>query len=226
MNDIRQALRLLRKSPAFTTVCVLALAIAIGANTAIFSMVNAVLLRGLEFRNPEELVWIWSTRTDRDKAFFSIPNFLDYRERMKSVQEITAFAHWGANLTEGSNPERLAGVRVTANVFGMLGVNAAAGRCLLPEDGTPTAQRTVVLSHALWQRRFAGEREIIGKTITLNGDSYTVVGALPASFRFPGAEIDVAIPLVFETHPRRTERGTNFLRVFARMKPEIGRAHV
>ncbi len=221
MQDLRHAFRLLRQSPAFSTVCVLALAIGIGANTAIFSMVNAVLLRDLDFKRPEELVWIWSTRTDRDKAFFSMPNFLDYREQTKSLQEITAFAHWGANLTEGSNPERLAGVRVTANAFQMLGVDAAAGRCLLPEDGTPTAQRTVLLSHALWQRRFAGEREVVGKSITLNGDSYTVVGALPSSFRFPGAEIDVAIPLVFETHPRRSERGTNFLRVFARMKPGV-----
>src|SRR5215211_2323391 len=127
MNDLRQALRLLRQSPAFTTVSAVALAIGIGANTTIFSMVNAVLLRDLQFKNSEELVWIWSTRTDRDKAFFSIPNFLDYREQMKSVQEITAFAHWGANLTEGSNPERLAGVRVTASAFQMLGVNAALG---------------------------------------------------------------------------------------------------
>ena len=219
MNDLRQAIRLLRQSPAFTTVCVLALAVGIGANTAIFSMVNAVLLRDLQFKAPEELVWIWSTRPDRDKAFFSIPNFLNYREQMRSVQEITAFAHWGANLTEGSNPERLAGVRVTTNAFQMLGIDAAAGRCLLPEDGTPTAQRTVLLSNALWQRRFAGERGVVGKSITLNGDSYTVVGVLPAAFRFPGAEIDVAIPLVFETHPRRAERTTNFLRVLARMKP-------
>lgn len=221
MHDLRHAFRLLRQNPAFSLVCVLGLAIGIGANTAIFSMVNAVLLRDLEFKKPEELVWIWSTRTDRDKAFFSIPNFLDYRDQTKSLQEIAAFAHWGANLTEGSNPERVAGVRVTTNVFQMLGVDAAAGRCLLPEDGTPTAQRTVLLSHALWQRRFGGERDIVGKSITLNGDSYTVVGALPSSFRFPGAEIDVAIPLVFETHPRRAERGTNFLRVFARMKPGV-----
>lgn len=221
MQDLRHAFRLLRQSPAFSIVCVLALAVGIGANTAIFSMVNAVLLRGLEFRNPEGLVWIWSTRTDRDKAFFSIPNFLDYREQTKSLEEIAGFAHWGANLTEGSNPERVAGVRVTPNTFQMLGVDAAVGRCLLPEDGTPAAPRTVLLSHALWQRRFAGEREIVGKSITLNGDSYTVVGALPSSFRFPGAEIDVAIPLVFETHPRRAERGTNFLRVFARMKPGV-----
>lgn len=221
MPDLRHAFRLFRQSPAFSLVCVLGLALGIGANTAIFSMVNAVLLRDLDFKRPEQLVWIWSTRTDRDKAFFSIPNFLDYREQTKSLQEITAFAHWGANLTEGSNPERLAGVRVTANAFQMLGVDAAAGRCLLPEDGTPTAPRTVLLSHALWQRRFGGERDIVGKSMTLNGDSYTVVGALPSSFRFPGAEIDVAIPLVFETHPRRTERGTNFLRVFARMKPGV-----
>jgi putative ABC transport system permease protein len=221
MNDLRHALRLFRTSPAFHLVCVLALAIGIGANTAIFSMVNAVLLRELEFKKPEELVWIWSTRTDRDKAFFSIPNFLEYREQTRSLQEIAAFAHWGANLTEGSNPERVAGVRVTANAFQMLGVEAAAGRCFLPDDGTPTASRTVLVSYGLWQRRFAGERELVGKSITLNGDSYTVVGILPASFRFPGAEIDVAIPLVFETHPRRTERGTNFLRVFARMKSGV-----
>ena len=226
MHDLRHALRLLRKNPAFSVVCVLALTVAIGANTAIFSMVNAVLLRNLDFKNPEELVWIWSTRTDRDKAFFSIPNFLDYREQMKSVRELAAFAHWSANLTEGSNPERLAGVRVTANAFQMLGVDAAAGRLLVPKDGTPDSPRTVLLSYALWQMRFAGQHDIIGKTIALNGDSYTVVGALPASFRFPGAEIDIAIPLVFETNPRRTERHTNFLRVFARMNPGVAAPQV
>ena len=144
MQDLLHSLRLIRKNPAFTFVSVLALALGIGANTAIFSMVNAILLRNLQFKNPQELVWIWSTRTDRDKAFFSIPNFIDYREQTKSLQEIVAFANLGANLTDGSNPERLTGVRVTANAFQMLGVDAAAGRCLLPEDGTPGRERTVV----------------------------------------------------------------------------------
>ena len=221
MQDLLHALRLVRKNPGFTFVSVLALALGIGANTAIFSMVNAVLLRNLQFKNPEELVWIWSTRTDRDKAFFSIPNFIDYREQTKSLQAIVAYANLGANLTDGSNAERLTGVRVTTNVFQMLGIEAAAGRCLLPEDGTPGSQRTVVLSYALWQKRFAGDQQIVGKSITLNGDSYTVVGALPASFRFPGVDIDIATPLILETDPRRLDRGANFLRVFARMKPGV-----
>jgi predicted permease len=219
MQDLRYSIRVFRKNPGFTAVSVLALALGIGANTAIFSMVNAILLRQLAFKAPEQLVWIWSTRTDRDKAFFSIPDFLDYQEQNKSLEQMAAFANWGANLTDGGDPERLTGVRVTANVFQMLGVEAAAGRCLLPEDGAPESPRAVVLSYGLWQRRFAGDRGIIGKTISLNGDSYTVVGALPPAFIFPGAEADIAIPLVLGTDPRRSDRGANFLRVIARLKP-------
>ena len=226
MQELRLAFRLLRKNPGFTLVCVLALAIGIGANTAIFTMVNGILLRQLDFRNPKELVWIWSTRTDRDKAFFSIPDLIDYQEQNRSLQEMAAFGSWGANLAEGSNPERLTGVRVTPNAFRMLGVEAALGRCLEPDDGKPGSPKTVVLSYALWQKRFAGDREIAGKSLMLNGESYTVVGALPAGFIFPDAEMDVATPLFLATDPKRSDRGTNFLRVFARMKPGTAKEHV
>jgi predicted permease len=219
MQELRLAFRLLRKNSGFTLVCVLALAIGIGANTAIFTMVNGILLRELNFKNAKELVWIWSTRTDRDKAFFSIPDFLDYQEQNRSLQEMAAFGNWGANLAEGSNPERLNGVRVTPNAFSLLGVEAAVGRGLQPDDGKPESPKTVVLSYALWQKRFAGEPGIMGKSVLLNGESYTVVGALPATFIFPGAEMDVATPLAPASDPRRSDRGTNFLRVFARMKP-------
>lgn len=218
MRELRMAFRLLRKNPGFTLVCVLALAIGIGANTAIFTMVNGILLRELNFRNPKALVWIWSTRTDRDKAFFSIPDFQDYQEQNRSIEEMAAFGNWGANLAEGSNPERLNGVRVTPNTFELLGVKAAVGRSLQPDDGKPESPKTVVLSYALWQKRFAGDPGIIGKSVLLNGESYTVVGALPAAFIFPGAEMDIATPLSLATDPRRSDRGTNFLRVFARMK--------
>ena len=218
-SELRLAIRLLRKNPGFTLVCVLALAVGIGANTAIFSMVNGILLQPLDFKDPAQLVWIWSTRTDRDKAFFSIPDFLDYQAQNSSLEEMVAFGNWGVNLAEGSNPERLTGVRVTANVFRMLGVEAAVGRSLIPEDGKAGSVRSVVLSYGLWQRRFAGDRSVVGKTIALNGESHTVVGVLPASFVFPGAEMDIATPLILETDPRRSDRGTNFLRVFARMKP-------
>lgn len=226
MQDLRLSLRLLRKNPGFTLVCVLALAIGIGANTAIFTMVNGILLRQLNFRNPKALVWIWSTRTDRDKAFFSIPDFLDYQEQNRSLEEMAAFGNWGVNLAEGANPERLTGVRVTPNAFRLLGVEAAAGRCLEPDDGKPGSERTVVLSYAFWQKRFAGDANIAGKNIGLNGESSTIVGALPASFVFPGAEMDIATPLMMATDPKRSDRGTNFLRVFARMKPGFVRQQV
>ena len=226
MHDLRLSIRLLRKNPGFTWACLLALTVGIGANTAIFSMVNAILLRPLEFKNPAELVWIWSTRIDRDKAFFSIPDFIDYREQNTSLAQLAAFANWGANLTEGSVPERLTGVRVTPNAFDMLGVSAAVGRCLRAEDGRPGSQRTALLSYSVWQGRFAANPAIVGQSIPLNGDSYTVVGVLPKTFFIPNAEIDVAIPLVAETDPRRTDRGANFLRVFARMKPGFGTRQV
>lgn len=226
VQDLRHTFVVLRKNPKFTVVAVLALTLGIGANTAIFSLVNAVLLRQLAFKAPEQLVWIWSTRTDRDKAFFSIPDFVDYQAQSQSLQEMTAFANWGANLTDGGEPERLIGVRATANVFQMLGVEAAAGRTLMPEDGEPRSQRAVVLSYGLWQRRFGGDRGIVGKNITLNGDSYTVVGALPSDFIFPGAETDIVVPLVLGTDPRRSDRGANFLRVIARLKPGHTREQV
>jgi putative ABC transport system permease protein len=222
LQDLRYSMRMLAKKPTFTLVATLTLAIGIGANTAIFSLVNTVLIRQLPFENSEKLVWIWSTRVDRDKAFFSIPNFIDFRDRTQTLEQIAAFANWGASLTGTDEPERMQGVRVSANAFQMLGVTAALGRTLLPEDDKPASERVVVMSYGLWERRFGLDRNIIGNKLTLNNDSYTVIGVLPRTFIFPGteAEAEIAIPLSFETDPRRSERGSNFLRVFARVKPE------
>ena len=223
MQDLRYAFRLLGKNPGFSAVLVLALAVGIGANTAIFSLVNAILLRDLPFKDAEQLVWIWSTRTDRDKAFFSIPDFSDYRDQNHSLEQMVAFANWGANLTGAGDAERLSGIRITANAFEMLGVTAAGGRCLLPDDGKPGSQRTVMITYGLWQRRFGGDRQLIGSNITLNNDSYTVVGVLPPDFIFPGTDAEMAIPLVLESDGRRSDRDANFLRVFARLKPGFTR---
>jgi putative ABC transport system permease protein len=217
MQDLRYSVRLLRRSPVFTIVSILALAIGIGANTAIFSMVNAILVRELPFKNPERLVWIWGTRIDFDKAFFSIPDFIDYRDQNQSLEDIAAYANWGTNLTDGGEPERLQGARISTNAFQMMGVNATLGRLLLPGDESQ-GSHTVVLSYGLWQRRFAGDRNIVDRTIILNGDSYTIVGVLPQTFIFPGSEAELAVPLIPETDARRTERGSNFLRCLARLK--------
>jgi putative ABC transport system permease protein len=212
---------MLGKQPAFTMIAVLTLALGIGANTVMFSVVNAVILRQLPFKDPDRLVWVWSTRTDRDKAFFSVPNLIDYRGQNQTLEEIVAFGNWGANLTAAGDPERLQGIRISANAFQMLGVEAAAGRPLLAEDDQPDKGRVVVLTHGLWRRRFGEDRGLIGKTLTLNGDSYTVVGVLPADFVIPNTDFELAVPLRMEADPRRNERGSNFLRVFARLKPGV-----
>ncbi|MBD0370136.1 MAG: ABC transporter permease [Pyrinomonadaceae bacterium] len=223
-QDVRYSWRVLVRARGFTTAAILALGLGIGANTAIFSLVNTVLLRALPFKEPQKLVWIWSTRTDRDKAFFSIPDFIDYREQTRTLSEMTAFANWNANLTEGGEPERLQGVRITANAFRMLGVEAVAGRTILPEDGQPQSPRVVILAYGLWQRRFGGDPNLVGRNIKLNGDEFTVAGILPLDFIFPGADAEIAVPLILETDARRTERDSNFLRVYARLKPEASLA--
>ena len=223
LQDIRYGSKMLLKHSGFTAVALLTLALGIGANTAIFSVVNAVLLRSLPFQQPDQLLWIWSVRTDRDKAFFSIPDFIDYRDRNQTLDQISAMAYWGANLTGAGDPERLQGVRMSAHAFEMLGANASLGRALIPDDDNPASQRVVVLTDGLWQRRFGADTSLIGKTVALNGDSYTVVGVLPPDFVFPWLDTEMVVPLKIDVDPRRSDRDTNFLRAFARLKPGVTR---
>ncbi len=223
-QDIRYGLRTLLKQPVFTGVAVLALALGIGGNTAIFSLVNAILLRQLPFRQPEELVWVSARRTDPGKFPFTLPDFIDYRDQNQSLAGIAAFANWSANLTDRGDPERLQGLRISANAFQMLGVEAVVGRALLPADDTPGQEHVVVLSHALWQRRFGADPQMVGKTLTLNGASYTVAGVLPPQCFFPIRETELAIPLAPDADPWRDVRtSTNFLRAVARLKPGVTR---
>src|SRR5829696_10278625 len=205
LRDIRYSVRSLRKRPAFSLVVVLVLAVAIAANSSIFSIVNAVILKPLSFKEPDQLVWIWATRKTVSRAFFSIPNFIDTRDQNQTLAEVAPFAIWPANLTGQGETERLPGVRISANALQMLGVQAAAGRGLVPEDDNPNSARVVMLSYGLWQRRFGGTSEALGKTLTFNGDPYTVVGILPARFVIPNAEIEIMVPLRMDQDPRRTE---------------------
>ena len=221
LRDIRYSVRSLRKRPGFSMVVVLVLALAIAASSSIFSIVNAVILKPLSFKEPNQLVWIWATRTTVPRAFFSIPNFSDTRDQNQTLADIAAFAIWPANLTGQGEAERLPGVRISANAMQMLGVEPAAGRTLLPEDDNPNNNRVVMLSYGLWQRRFGGTNEVFGKALTLNGEPYTVVGVLPPRFVIPNAEIEVMVPLRMAQDSRRTERGLNFLRVVARLKPGV-----
>jgi putative ABC transport system permease protein len=223
-QDLRYSLRTMLKQPAFPGVAVLVLALGIGGNTAIFSLVNSILLRQLPFREPEQLVSVSSRRSQPGKYPFTLPDFIDYRDQNRSLAGIAAFANWSANLTGSGDPERLQGLRISASVFQMLGVKAVAGRVLLPVDDTPGQERVVVLSHGLWQRRFGADPQLVGKTLTLNGAGYTVVGVLPPQFLFPVREAELAIPLAPDADPWRDVRtSVNFLRALGRLKPGVTR---
>src|SRR6185503_10127819 len=181
IQDLRYAGRMQLKNPGFTVVAVIALALGIGANTAIFSVVNSVLLRPLPYRDPERLVMVWE-----DASKFGYPrdtpaaaNYVDWRDQNTVFEGMAAIADESFNLTGAGDPERLEGRSVTANFFPLLGVDPLIGRTFTSEEDKRGSDQVVVLSHALWQRRFGGDNGIIGKTINLNGLTHTVVGVMP-----------------------------------------------
>ncbi len=183
LQDVRYALRVLRKHPAFTAVALVTLALGIGANTAIFSVVHTVLLRPLPFREPERLVQIWESRakTGWNRASFTHANFWDVREMNRTFEDIGAFLWTNMNLTGFEYPEQLSVGRVSAGFFRVLGVQPVLGRTLLPDESDPGAEnRVVLLGNELWRTRFGADSAIVGTSLTLNGESYTVVGVLPA----------------------------------------------
>jgi predicted permease len=218
-QDLRYAARRLRRTPGFTLLALATLALGIGANAALFSVVDAVLLKPLPFSQPDRLYVIWSRHTSTDRYPFSLPEFCDFRDRNRSLEAVAGLAGWSGNLGGEETTERLPGLRVSGNLFEMLGVSAAVGRTLRPSDDDAGSEKVVVLSHGLWQRRFGSDPGIMGRPIILNSEAYTVVGVLPRDFLFPVPDIDLAIPLATEQDPWRHDReSTNFLRILARAR--------
>lgn len=220
VQDLRHAARRLGRTPGFTLLALATLALGIGANAALFSVVHAVLLKPLPFAQPDELYSIWSRHTSTDRYPFSLPEFCDYRDRATSLAAVAGVAAWSGNLAGEGATERIPGQRVSGNFFEMLGAVPALGRTLRPADDLPGNEKVVVLSHALWQRRFGGDAGLVGKAVTLNGEPYTVVGVLSPSFLFTARDIDLAIPLAPDQDPWRHNReSTSFLRLVARARP-------
>jgi putative ABC transport system permease protein len=225
LNDVRYGVRMLFKSPGFTLIAVFALALGIGANSAIFSVVNAMLLRPLPFPDPDRLVVIWETNPNlsanlrlRNEA--SPANFKDWIAQTTSFENIAAFRWDDYNLTGGDNPEQLLGHPVTVNMFDTLKTRPLLGRTFLPDEGQPSASRVVVLSYKLWQRRFGADSGIVNQNITLNGESYTVVGVMPPEFAFPAAASELWVPMRFEGQLFES-RQAHFLYTRARLKPGV-----
>ncbi len=222
IQDVRYALRTLAKSPGFTLVAVLALALGVGANTAIFSVVKAVLLSPLPYPEPERLVWVRENNPGAnifDEAA-SAPNYNDWRTQVRSFDGVAAFANTAATLTDGGGePERVPAVSTSANFFQVIGVAPALGRGFLPEEETTGKNRVVVLSHGLWQRRFGANPQALGQTITVSGNPFTVVGVAPADFKSPvrgPKPPEMWFPIAFNFDNSR--RRADFLNVVGRLR--------
>ncbi len=223
-RDVLYGLRLLRKNPGFTVVAVLTLALGIGANTAIFSVIYNILARPLPVKNQDELSILWSTNLSRgaNETLVSIPDYVHWRQHNQVFEDIAALATASYNLAGVTESVRASGLRISANTIRILGVEPALGRSFLPDEERPGAGRVVILSHALWQRSFGGDANVLGRTCQLDGEAYTVIGVMPAGFWFPQRNIDLWTPLTID--PDRDNRDLRTLLVVGRLKPGVMRS--
>jgi putative ABC transport system permease protein len=225
ISDIKYGWRLIVKNPFFSLTVVVVLALGIGANTAIFSVINAVLLQPLPYRDSEQLVMLWQRfpgiGLPKDQNFTSPPEFIDVRRHSSAFSDVAAMQSTGVNIRVGDTPEMIPGQRVSANFFKLLGTEAQLGRMFLPEEEQLGRDTVLVLSHGLWQNRFGSDPGIVGRAINANGRPYTVVGVAPPGFRDPWVpNASMWTPLAF-TEQQLTQRGNHFLSVVARIRPSL-----
>jgi predicted permease len=241
LQDLRYALRMLLKQPGFTSIAVITLALGIGANTAIFSLVNAVFLRQLPVSEARQLVFGFNGTRNSPWQTISYPNYVEYRDRNEVFTGLAAYSQITVSLSSDERPDLVRGTIVTGNYFDVLGVNAVVGRTISPaEDQTPNAHPVAVISHRLWQRRFNGADSVIGQQLSVNGHRFTVIGVTPAGFE--GAELletcDLYVPMMMQAVVRPPRggfsgemnpdllgrRGGGWLRMLGRLKPGISLA--
>ncbi len=221
LKDIRYAVRSLLKRPGFLFVSVITLALGIGANTAIFSVVNAVLLRPLPYRDPERIVTIWQNNVKAGVARNDVSpaNFLDWREQSRSFEAMAGIEPFGFSMIGNGEPEQFRSWLVTSGFFEVLGASALHGRTFTIEDYQPGNERVVVIGYGLWQRRFGSDQSLVGQKLTLNGQPFTVVGILPPAVQFP-PDREVWAPRVPRDYDRQL-RGPTYWKVIARLKPGV-----
>ncbi len=223
MQDLRYGARMLMKQPGFTLIAIITLALGIGATTAIFSVVNAVLLRPLPFPQSERVVRLWESLPQGNGLRVAVrhPNFQDWRQQNQAFTHMAAYREDGFNLQTGAEARRLEGARVTVDFFNVLGVQTALGRTFSAQEDAPGGERVVIISHALWQQSFGGDAQWLGRQLKVDGQNHTVVGIMPPGFSFPGfgyanEETQLWLPYALEAPP--TGRGPHFLRVLGRLQ--------
>ncbi len=224
-QDLRHGLWMMIKNPGFTAVAALTLALGIGANTAIFTVVNAVLLQPLPFHEPERLVRVWRSSAEEDRTALSYPDFADIRAQQTVFERMAAWRSGDCTLTGQGDPVNLSGVVASAELFPLLGVAPQLGRSFTPEEDRG-GNRAVILSHSLWQNRFNSDPNVAGKTVTINGQSYNIAGVMPAEFKFPirndPVDLWVSLAAVAEgREPLTVQRGYLAFGVIGRLKPNV-----
>jgi hypothetical protein len=221
--DLRFGLRTLRKSPGFAVLSVLTLALGIGANTAVFSMVNALLLHPYKFHDLDRLVRVWEYRgVDEgfDSRYAAAADADDLRSNGQVFEAMTAYGWRNFSLNKQGDAQAILGARVAANFFELLGSVPAVGRVFMPEEEQPGSEQVAVVGHGLWQRQFGGDPQLIGKTVALDGRNYTVVGIMPKDFSFP-VPVEVWTPLAL-TPAEKADRTQLSLQALARLRPGVG----
>jgi putative ABC transport system permease protein len=221
-QDVRYGARMLLKTPGVSIIVIIALALGIGANSAIFSVVNAVLLRPLPFDQPDSLVFLNEKSPVLDEMSISYPNFTDWRAQNQSFEKMGVYNRGSYNLTGAGEAERIVTAQMSADLFSVLRVNALHGRLFTNDEDKPGAAPVVILSYGLWQRRFGGQTSILNQAITLNGKSYTVIGIMPQSYAYPTrAEMYVPVGQLSD-QPGWQQRGNHpGLYGVARLKPGV-----
>ena len=227
MRDLRYGVRMLAKSPVFTTVAVLSLALGIGANTAIFSVVNSLMLRPLPYPDSDRIVDVWHTPPQEsfpglERFSVSPANYLDWKSQNDSFEQMAVYGYAGFSLSTSNDPVAVTGTAVSSDFFSVLRSNASQGRTFFPEEEQPGRDHVVVLSHRLWQRAFGANPDLMGQTLTLNSQSFTVVGIMPAGFEFP-REAELWVPLAWDDAEKQTRSIHDYI-VIARLNPDVSLA--
>jgi putative ABC transport system permease protein len=222
VQDLRYGIRSFITQPGFSSIVILALALGIGANTAIFSVVNGVLLRPLPYPDPDRIAMVWmdNKRMNVDQDIHSYPNYVDYRDQNQSFEELAAYSGASFNLIGIGEPERVIGTVSTASMFTVLGVQPVLGRVYTAEEEEPGRDQVVVLGYGFWQRRFGGARDIIGQTISLSDVKREVIGVMPADFRFPHKDAELWMPLAVGPNRRAARGGFSYYAV-GKLKKEV-----
>ena len=223
LQDIRYAFRMLRKSPEFTSVVVLTLALGIGANATIFSVINAVLLRPLPYPQADQLVRVYESNPGKGWPKFSVapPNFLDWRAQSHTIEKMAAYEPNGYSYTSGDTPEHWSGPMVTEGFFEVLKAQPALGRTFSPDEFQMGKNHVVVISDALWRRAFAADRSVLGRNASLDGQTFTVIGVMGPQFQFPSTASQVWLPLVFTPDDVQNTRGAHYLGDIARLSTGV-----